>query len=524
MKRTVLAIILSLLLILTCLPLGNKEKVNIDNEFSYAESTTEEPETEKESEKEPEIVVSSEEESIEEYLEDEYSSEEIQANILISPDWSKYTAPEKMAKKEGHYKRLWDEYMYGYEAGSSNGAIFPFVASVYSYENDYSDEYFYKCGFVDETGTIVSDGVYDYVYNGDRFESWADVMNLKCNYERDAGDYWEAAWGGEKYFIAKDGSKVLKCDDFKNTNGCLQLYESSLGNRSCSNNVYTREFSFKIGDEYGNTVFDKTYNISFEIENEEYLEYREDLNSYTPLNDHLVPSDDLKYLIYKVITRDEFYYPTYKAKMLDRETGQILFSGEEIMQCDNGSYICCAGECYLLDANLSEIPNSRFDRIRYLKDNAYMVSENEKDSLYILSGGQLVKTPAEIKAEWDLVGDTIVTDDGYDFSKQVFFDLNGNQKTDPIENQFTMLKKHASSVLKDRITGIEYAFDDEDGRLTVTSSVNNKVVYTTTDISGGYRIAESVVNGKCMIQNKLIDFNTGKCIFEYASVYTDEGM
>ncbi|MCQ2483182.1 MAG: hypothetical protein MJ153_06840 [Clostridia bacterium] len=112
-------------------------------------------------------------------------------------DWDNYYSgkEDKDSLPESKYKRLSPELIDHYEAGTANGYIYPFR----------------QCGggatvgFVDESGTIVCDGVYTNAYSVENFD-----VNCWVAEKYTVVKYWEYDDAWYKYtLIAYDGSFVL---------------------------------------------------------------------------------------------------------------------------------------------------------------------------------------------------------------------------------------------------------------------------------------------------------------------------
>ncbi len=111
-------------------------------------------------------------------------------------DWDNYSSgkADKEDLPESKYNRLSPEFINRYEAGTSDGYIYPF--------SPYGDG---AIGFVDESGTIVCDNVYYSTYPNEEHgvNCWA-----ASKYEVYHGEDYDTIW--DKYdLIAFDGSFVL---------------------------------------------------------------------------------------------------------------------------------------------------------------------------------------------------------------------------------------------------------------------------------------------------------------------------
>lgn len=200
MKRVVIsAIILGMMLGMTSCDNGAADSEMTDvtevTETEVIETDSTETETSETSE------ASTPTETVPEISSETTTSEVVESEnsdgFHLFTDWDNYSSgkADKEDLPESKYKRLSPEFIDHYEAGTANGYIYPFR----------------QCGggatvgFVDESGTIVCDGVYANAYSVENFD-----VNCWVAEKYTVVKYWEYDDAWYKYtLIAYDGSFVL---------------------------------------------------------------------------------------------------------------------------------------------------------------------------------------------------------------------------------------------------------------------------------------------------------------------------
>lgn len=429
----------------------------------------------------------------------------------LHPKWDKYEAPE--AKKENKYKRLREGFIDGYEPGTAVGGIVPYTSfekTVYAYEYDTYTTYHY--GFVDSTGTIVSDDVYRYVYDYDDYYRVGSINEEKS------------------YVLTKDGKLRFNVEKGFNDliKTALAFYILRVGDFSYSGTRYNQQFFVDKYDLDGNLIETKTVSIDDNDVFETSFYMYESQNADAGLQIRDMKMYDERYLIITVskVTTQE-YYAEY-SYVFDMDTGNKEFETPSLVRrYSNGTYVT---EDYdnvkLLNNHGKQISGESFYRIEYLKPDLYVVKDTDESfpKIVTISGNGFKTVTGLFKRDYKIC-DKCIAAYGYTMENYDYYDFDGNKISEPENDHKLISLKNSngpsSSVLKDIATGKEYVFvkdyDGDDGNIKLIDPDTNQVVFEQ-DYRGTYFYSVYIVNGVFFCENTGIDINTGETIFNYIAL------
>lgn len=448
------------------------------------------------------------------------------------------------------YTRLSDDSIGRYKAESSNGYVFPYVISHSVQKNETGKNIdVYTYGFVDETGTIVSDYGYESVTKDKDY--WVAVaMNEKENYE--------------EYHISLDGKNVIKTLISGNNTGVVV--------REYGERIY--EISYIIddtSDSYMATtaIRKRIYALDGNVRDVKYIETGDAL-AKAPIT---IPKLDFLYVAPTDILDGQYLKLLSNVRDISNTEPSIASNATSIVDLDEMSIILkeyysvkmfenhtFAARKYEDSRNIlynclgQPINDDTFFYIEYLADDYYLVKdgENTVSRIVKLENGEFTKVKTLEAGSYYEADGFIATKNEETYGSQSFYHYDGTEVTaetnaavrryenalykgdvwyeQAVENpllshgSITGTKDYEDSAsvrtLNPKYYGFEAACtasnqDDVTYRAIVDMDDDN-VLFAVPSIAGkknGY--IETVQNGIALVDNQLIDVNTKELIFKY---------
>lgn len=433
-------------------------------------------------------------------------------------------------------KRLKAEFMREYVAGTSNGFVYPILLQTVGAQ-DYVGGAYYKYGLVDESGTLVCDGVYTYVGMSDtgwkvRLENkWYLISfdgKVVIPYEK------ELFFDGEYYF-SYDHIVVSSSQDAQNKKIGENSYEE------IRQIVYDRD---------GNKLSDKILNIDHSIQ-KDYLDgydgYSIRLSYGYDSNRHFITltTDSLEF-------NPDNYEDDFLFSIYDVEKEKIIFSTDKsVKMFENETFVVsdfwgAEPSAYLLNSNGNRISDDLYYSIDYLGGDCYSVRKAEAGNYFLfkLKDGQFQQL-MELQEAIAYNGDGFIEIVDRNLIYVRFMDYDGNE-INPSDNSLIKCRKNAFDVLskdkdeasawsnfspsKDPITGRYYAKDNSGN---IYDCENGKIIHTLTPYAiiepsewnpdpeplfrAVYLYNDAVITATDLSDYvKPINIKTGKLLFDYS--------